>query len=241
MTDPSFLSSCMLCTRKKDWDTLKLSTRNLNQLHGSKYETKRRLLCFTCVSQSSLSDYGYFGEQESNNSFQQVPSQWKEMIKDVHRCFVIACIPGKKPYTLALSDFISATAACFKSGIPLKTLKESLENMKETYFRPLKVEEFELLRTWLTLVYKTLKEVLFPLTENKRGICDTDDSIYDEFVKSIVTAIREGYSMEKIRLEQVVTNTKTQPRTEFESALLSQSTRIVVQTVQIAKEFSSEQ
>ncbi|GJQ11875.1 hypothetical protein GpartN1_g3666.t1 [Galdieria partita] len=239
MTDPCFVSSFILCPKKKNWKKLKIATSKENHFRASNYEAKRRLLCFTCVSQSSLSDYGYFSEQE-NNSFQHVPSQWKEMIKGVHRCFVTACIPGKKPYTIALSDFISATATCFRNGIPLETLNSSLGSMKETYFRPLKVEEFELLRTWLILVYKTLKEVLHS-TENKRGICETDDSIYDEFVKSIVTALRVGYSLEKIRLEQAVFNTKTQPRTEFESALLSQSTRIVVLTVQIANEFSSEQ
>lgn len=172
-----------------------------------------------------------------HNYFQQVPTKWKELVKDVHRCFVIACIPGKKPYTVALSDFIYATASCFNNGIPLELLKDSLKNIKETCFRPLKDEEHELLRTWLILVYKTLNQVLNP-SDPRQRVCDTDNSIYDEFVKSIVTALREGYSLEKIRLEQVVTNTKAQPRTEFESALLSQSTRIVVQTVEIAKQLS---
>lgn len=172
--------------------------------------------------------------------YAHVPNEWRELIKQVHRCFVIACIPGKKPYTAALSDFISATATCFTNGIPFQTLNDSLGNWKVTCFRPLKTEEYELLRTWLILVYKTLQEVLFPMGY-KRDLCDTGNTIYDEFVKSIVEALQLGYPLEKIRLEQTIANAGTQRRTDFECALLSQSTRIVVQTVEIAKKLSSKQ
>eukprot|EP00871_Galdieria_phlegrea_P000132 jgi/Galph1/1119/GphlegSOOS_G5876.1 len=215
--------------------------------------TSKEHVCqsFFCVSQSSIfENFDYFkdnGWWDAYVSFlcfntsldrQQAKKNTDtgRLIRNIHESFVIACIPGKKPYVVALSDFISSTAACYKSGIALNIVKASLMNMKETGFRRLKPEEHDLLHTWLTLVYKTLRALHFP-TKFEGDLCQPEP-VYDQFVTSVVSAIRNGYSLEKIRLEQVVSIPDTKPRTDFEAALLSQSTRIVAQTVEQASKLA---
>lgn len=81
---------------------------------------------------------------------------------------------------------------------------------------------------WLALVYKTLRNINFP---GGSTTSDMPPDRLDAFVKDVVVAVRRGYDMKRIQLEQLSVG---EPRTDLESAVLGQSTRLVVTTISAA-------
>ncbi|BAM83172.1 hypothetical protein CYME_CMT178C [Cyanidioschyzon merolae strain 10D] len=124
--------------------------------------------------------------------------------------------------------------------------------------RPLEADEVELRTIWLTLVFKVLRYVNFPRDrmppeapseQSSRNRAITEEfrvpDQFDRFVQSIVDAARAGYDLARIRLEQQLQlksmpqapgtsiGTSTSQRSPLESAILNQSTRLVLLTVEI--------
>ncbi|KAK4529475.1 hypothetical protein CCYA_CCYA01G0332 [Cyanidiococcus yangmingshanensis] len=124
--------------------------------------------------------------------------------------------------------------------------------------RPLEADEVELRTIWLTLVFKVLRYVNFPrdcmppeapteVSNRSRAISEefrVPDQ-FDRFVQSIVDAARAGYDLARIRLEQQLqirsmpnslgsaVGASTNQRSPLEAAILNQSTRLVLLTVEI--------
>jgi hypothetical protein len=164
--------------------------------------------------------------------------------------FVDACTPSTKSYADQLAAFCAEALIAYCSGYSLVAVQ--LEMTGEaggggSLGRGLASDEAELRSVWLTLVYKTLRQIRFPIDGVIAGVAPpegTERDRLDEFVKNIVAAARTGYDMKRIQLEQALTSTTsseggtgTPPaRTPLENAILNQSTRIVLTTLQVAEE-----
>jgi hypothetical protein len=124
--------------------------------------------------------------------------------------------------------------------------------------RSLEADEVELRTIWLTLVFKVLRYVNFPrdrlppeapTESSSRSRAITEEfrvpDQFDRFVQSIVDAARSGYDLARIRLEQQLqirsmtslqgntVGAATNQRSPLEAAILNQSTRLVLLTVEI--------
>lgn len=103
----------------------------------------------------------------------------------------------------------------------------------------LKHDEVELRTVWLTLVYKTLRALGHSGGGEEAGAAGEEGQWkrdgMDGFVSSIVGAVRAGYDMKRIQLEQRLAQ-EGNTRNPLESAVLGQSTRLVVTTVAVADE-----
>jgi hypothetical protein len=165
--------------------------------------------------------------------------------------FVDACTPSAKSYADQLAAFCAEALTAYRSGYSLVAVQ--LEMTGEaggggSLGRGLASDEAELRSVWLTLVYKTLRQIRFPIDGVIAGVSappeGTERDRLDEFVKNIVAAARTGYDMKRIQLEQALTSTApseggtgTPPaRTPLENAILNQSVRIVLTTLQVAEE-----
>lgn len=152
----------------------------------------------------------------------------------IARSFVDACVPGGKPYAEALADFCRNALDAYRNGYSLQALQFELSASNNSYTRKLRSDEVELRDVWLSLVYKTLRQVRFPVERTAVGVTDTYDK-FDEFVQNIISAVRAGYDMKRIQLEQSLRQSSSdRPRTTLESAILNQSTRLVITTLSAA-------
>lgn len=146
--------------------------------------------------------------------------------------FIDACQPGTKPYTAALRDFCDNALAAYRAGYTLQALQFELSASQSVGARALRADEAELRSVWLALVYKTLRKIGYP-----GGGSDAAYDKIDAFVGNIVAAVRAGYDMKRIQLEQsLMLGGGDRPRTELESAVLGQSTRLVITTISAANE-----
>lgn len=147
--------------------------------------------------------------------------------------FIDACSPGRKPYAIALREFCDTALAAYREGYSLQALQMELSTSGASAqaMRALQHDEVELRSVWLSLVYKTLRVLRYPA---KRRV-ETEEDGMDEFVGNIVNAVKMGYDMKRIQLEQSLSQ-KEKPRTTLESAILGQSTRLVVTTISAATE-----
>lgn len=115
-------------------------------------------------------------------------------------------------------------------------------NPSRVFGRALASDEIELRSVWLTLVFKTLRYLRFPTTsisQNGSTAADAfDRDRLDDFVMNITEAARKGYDLKRIQLEQNLTASQSseKPRTPVENAILNQSTRLVLTTIQVANE-----
>lgn len=164
--------------------------------------------------------------------------------------FIDACQPGRRSYTAALHDFCSTALDAYRRGYSLTALDLELaatSTASAVDGRPLLRDEVELRSVWLSLVFKTLRHIGFPTLSSSSSATEDNDAMeanksrsgflppdrMDVFVGNIVRAVRDGYDMNRIRLEQSMFN-DDRPRTELESAILGQSTRLVITTITAA-------
>ena len=176
----------------------------------------------------------------NNDNTNEEPSKpGEDVAKRIERTFVEACLPGTKPYVEALGEFVRSALEAYRGGYNLTALQFELQARKDHYSRNLKQEEVELRSVWLTLVYKTLREVKFPSGQALTGSGgsghghDSHDRL-DDFVKNIVDAVKEGYDMKRIQLEQSLIEHDQKPKSPLELAILNQSLRLVLLTLSIA-------
>lgn len=103
----------------------------------------------------------------------------------------------------------------------------------------LKHDEVELRTVWLTLVYKTLRALGYSGGGEELKIAEREQRWQGDgmggFVSNIVSAVRAGYDMKQIQLEQQLAQ-GGEARSALESAVLGQSTRLVVTTIAVADE-----
>lgn len=157
------------------------------------------------------------------------PSSADDIPSRIATAFVEACSPGSKPYATALKDFCRVSLDAYRSGFSLQALQLELS----THSSCLQRDELELRSVWLTLVYKTLRQIGFPA---RQILPDAPDKL-DDFVKNIVAAVRAGYDIKRIQLEQSLSQgPNDKPRSVLESAVLGQSTRLVVTTISTAED-----
>lgn len=169
----------------------------------------------------------------------------------VAAAFVEACRPGETPYAIALRNFCLTALEAYRSGYSLQALQFELSASGETGLsgqgqptRSLQSDEVELRSVWLTLVYKTLRQLAFPVRRDDAAASEMPRTVFsdsydklDEFVGNIITAVKAGYDMKRIQLEQSLSQANAdRPRTSIESAILGQSTRLVVTTISAASD-----
>jgi hypothetical protein len=162
--------------------------------------------------------------------------------------FIAACSPSSTPYAEQLANFCNEAISAYRSGHSLVSVQLEMSSVSSggSLGRSLASDEVELRSVWLSLVYKTLRQLRFPIDHGAESSPSDgfDRDRLDEFVKNIVSAARSGYDMKRIKLEQALTSStspgdggkNTSPRTPLEDAILNQSTRIVLTCYQLASD-----
>ncbi|KAA8498929.1 hypothetical protein FVE85_6514 [Porphyridium purpureum] len=153
----------------------------------------------------------------------------------IEDAFLTACMPGNKPYVDALKEFIAAVLQAYQAGFGLNPILFELQSRQGSSKRRLQPDELEFRTVWITIVYKTLRHMNVPRdTSVSQEIVGLPDS-FDTFVASVYKAVKNGYDLKRIQLEQSMANPNGQSRNDFESAVLLQSTRIVFYTIELAQ------
>lgn len=159
----------------------------------------------------------------------------------IAKSFVEACIPQSgKPYVESLKNFVQAAVQAYRSGYSLQALQMEMASMSDggrnfSFLpRPLREDEVELRSMWVSLVYKTARAAGEPSGDSTPSGSSLSFDAFDGFVKKIVAAVRAGSNFEKIKLEQALAGTGSDgpSRTPEEAAILLQSTRLVVLTME---------
>lgn len=149
---------------------------------------------------------------------------------DIARAFIQTCTAPKGAYQENLVLFCAAVSRARAAGFGLDALLlevSSTDAASEILRRPLASEEVELRTVWVTLVFKTLRV--------RAGESVALKDRFDVFVENIAGAKRKGYDQKRIQLEQSL-QTEAQEgagRTELENAILQQSVRIVLATLEL--------
>lgn len=147
------------------------------------------------------------------------------LAREIGTAFVVACTRTDVPYAAAIREFVSLALDAYTRGISLSALRDFMLQQNA-----LASDELELRDVWLALVYKTLRAVRFPAESQ---VEEVPPDQFDAFVRSIVAAKREGSDLKRIQLDLNVSSNGSSP---LESAILSQSTRLVVATLDEADE-----
>lgn len=153
----------------------------------------------------------------------------------VESSFVIACSAGD--YAEGLACFIKAVMKAYSQGytVPSLTMEVGMCT-QQTAGRPLQAEEVELRTVWMTLVYLVLEKARWPQSTPRNVRIDPPfKDKFDDFVENVMRAHQRGYSLQSLKLEEMMRK-GGDPRTPWESAVLSQSLRIVFTTLSVMQE-----
>ena len=142
-------------------------------------------------------------------------------------------------YEFGLLEFVRAARDAFDEGIMVPALNLELSMCKQyTAGRPLQAEEIDLRTVWLSLVYLTFERVGY---ESKSAGAFPGQSVAAElrqkfytFTYDVVNAKKQGYGLEKLKLEEVLQS--DEEKTPMERAVLSQAMRICFLAIQAAEE-----
>lgn len=170
-------------------------------------------------------------------SSSSAPQPTPSLPQRLSQAFIEACTPNPRPYSESLREFCKHALEAYTSGYTLSALNLELSSTSGSV-QSLQKDEAELRSVWLTLVYKTLRALNISGGGEYDGVLKAPDGM-DSFVKSIVSAVRAGYDMKRIQLEQSVGG--GEGRSDMESAILGQSTRLVVTTIQAAENLKSDE
>lgn len=209
-----FLSPCSLSISQSHTSTRCATRRTTERRHRTNTQRRTRQLRTKC------SAAGYPAPTPGDSA--------GTLARDIAISFVTACGNTTVPYTIAIRKFVSLALDAYTKGIPLSALRDELRTGEGPQ---LANDEAELRDVWLALVYKTLRFVRFPGNTNTPSVPDQ----FDAFVKSIVIARRNGNDLPRIQLEHAVTS-GNERSTPLESAILRQSTRLVITTLEEADE-----
>lgn len=208
--DPGFVSPAVRCggaTR----DFVKLCTRRRRFRRRVSGDVRRRRLCCTLDAAQSGGDDGNLSTR-------------------IAKAFVNACTPTGIPYAEAVQQFVRYALEAYKTGYSLSALRLELRGNVDTA-RALASDEAELRDVWLSLVYKTLRAVRYPGGAGRELMAPDN---FDAFVKSVVAARRDGLNLN--RIQKVQESGDGKGLSELEQAILRQSTRLVVATIDVVDE-----
>uniref|UniRef100_A0A7S0L487 Uncharacterized protein n=1 Tax=Coccolithus braarudii TaxID=221442 RepID=A0A7S0L487_9EUKA len=165
-------------------------------------------------------------------------SQIAEMVET---SFVSACMDAARGYIDTMKLFIVAVKAAFERGVSFERLAQALSGCeRQTAGRPLMAEEEELRKVWACLVYLTLEETdhhphyhAAPASPGQTVPAEQRERFAD-FVTNVVDARAKGITLPSLQLESVWRG--DEPRNAVETAVLSQSMRVVFLTITVLKE-----
>ncbi|GMH86058.1 hypothetical protein TrVE_jg4419 [Triparma verrucosa] len=171
----------------------------------------------------------------------------------LEKTFVDACMQLSSGYVDVLKLFIVAGKAAYERGLTIPQVQLEISQCKtQTAGRPLMQEEIDLRTVWLSLLYLTLERV-----EHRKGSSvgetvgpDLRQKFYT-FVYDVVNAKKQGYTLQTLKLEQMMRNSEGEPseiaektsalapqQRQMEEAILSQSMRLVFLTLTVLDETS---
>jgi len=173
------------------------------------------------------------------------------MAEMLEKTFVDACMQLSSGYVDVLKLFIVAGKAAYERGLTIPQVQlEITQCQTQTAGRALMQEEIDLRTVWLSLIYLTLERV-----EHRKGssIGSTVDpdlrQKFYTFVYDVVNAKKQGYTLQTLKLEQIMKNSSGQPTSiaekteqmnaqqrQIEEAILSQSMRLVFLTLTVLEE-----
>jgi len=162
-----------------------------------------------------------------------------KIVRNIAQCFVDACVPGPRSYEECLKDFIRAVLAAYRKGFSLTALQFELQAERDAGTHRLAQDELELRTLWTSLIFKTLRKMNVRRDQAGGEELVAVPDAFDSFVAGIISAVKSGYDLARIQLEQSVANNSNtdnasdQGRRNFEAAVLRQSTRIVYNTVAV--------
>lgn len=169
--------------------------------------------------------------------------------------FVRACMDLAKGDVTTLKLFIAAVVGGCRLGLPLPVLVAAIDDCESnTANRPLMPEERQLRESWISLVYLTL-EIAEPAAATGDAAAGqagagapgagvhpgqtVDEARRREFVpftQAVADRVGEGKALNQLALEDIAPTPAGQPRSAMQTAILSQSMRLVFLTFRVLAE-----
>mmetsp|Transcript_41644 Transcript_41644/g.69575 ORF Transcript_41644/g.69575 Transcript_41644/m.69575 type:complete len:309 (+) Transcript_41644:139-1065(+) len=164
-----------------------------------------------------------------------------EVCKQISRNFYEACLPPLGvSYELALRSFASGCKEAYVSGASVSSINLQLQVNSQTGNPELdsflsergglQADEVELRNAWLTVCYLTFEEANVLRDDiPASGNAGLDEERLGTFVRNVVSLAKQGNDANRIKLTEVLkmSGPDAQPRTDMESAVLSQAIRLV--------------
>jgi len=156
--------------------------------------------------------------------------------------FVRACMDAARGVVDTKKLFVVAAKAGYELALPIPTLRNELAAcQRQTAGRALMPEESELRDLWLSLVYLTLRELGHAAEEGLAAADSVPEETrvtYALFVNNIVAAQGAGAALSELKIDAMLPSAAAAdaPRTALQTAILSQSMRVVYLTKTVIDE-----
>lgn len=156
--------------------------------------------------------------------------------------FVRACMDVSSGYVDTLKLFIVSAKGAYEIGCTIPAISLALSMVEtQTAGRPLMAEEVDLRSLWIALVYLTLEAVDHParLAANVGATVPEDTRAkFEPFVRGVVDRKRRGFTLQALKLEELLggESQPEQERSAMETAILSQSMRLIFLTLTVLDE-----
>ncbi|KAK3253640.1 hypothetical protein CYMTET_37115 [Cymbomonas tetramitiformis] len=175
-----------------------------------------------------------FGEGSSARPFGEVCAQ-------VSRSFYEACLPQLGvPYEQALHAFSSGCKEAYVTGAAVASISLQLQMSTATgndeldafiaQRGGLQAEEIELRTSWISICYLTFDEANVLRDDiPASGQAGLEEERLGIFVRNVVHLAKQGYDAQRVKLAEVLkmSSADAQPRSDMESAVMSQAVRLV--------------
>jgi len=167
--------------------------------------------------------------------------QFGDVCTQISRSFYEACLPQLNvPYEQALSSFAAGCKEAYVSGASVSSVNLQLQ-MSPNTGNPeldallsqrggLQEDEVELRNSWITVCFLTFDEANVLRDDvPTSGNAGLDEERLGIFVKNVVTLAKQGYDAQRVKLMEVLkmSGPDAQPRSDMESAVMSQAIRLV--------------
>ena len=157
--------------------------------------------------------------------------------------FVRACMDVATGYVDTLKLFIVAAKGGYEIGATIPALSLALSMCEtQTAGRPLMAEETDLRSLWTSLVYLTLETVEHPTShtiELGATVPTEQREKFAPFVRGVVERKKRGFTLQSLKLEEMMASGAVESapaRTPVETAILSQSLRLIFLTLVVLDE-----
>jgi DNA-binding transcriptional MerR regulator len=145
--------------------------------------------------------------------------------------FVNACMQLRTGYVDILKMFIAAAMTSYQLGFSIDEIEKALAACpNQTANRPLMPEEVDLRSAWASLIYLTLASINHPTRVETvaESIPDAIHQDYGALVEQVAAAHKQGRT---ISVEELLQNNQSSDLSEVETAIRSQSMRVVTLTL----------